>query len=127
MVDLKRPIAELAADVQATKVSAVALVQASLDRIAETADYHTVLEVNEAALEQAAAVDGRVAAGERLPLAGVPFVAKDNYLTLGTHTTAASNILKPFQAPYAGPAIERLLAAGAVLVAKVNLDAFAHG
>jgi len=127
MVDLKRPIAELVADVQAAKVSAVTLVQASLDRISETADYHTVLELNEAALEQAAGVDGRVAAGEQLPLAGVPFVAKDNYLTLGTHTTAASNILKPFKAPYAGPVIERLLAAGAVLVAKVNLDAFAHG
>ena len=127
MVDLKRPIAELVADVQAAKVSAVTLVQTSLDRISETADYHTVLELNEAALEQAAGVDSRVAAGEQLPLAGVPFVAKDNYLTLGTHTTAASNILKPFKAPYAGPAIERLLAAGAVLVAKVNLDAFAHG
>jgi len=127
MVDLKRPIAELVADVQAAKVSAVTLVQTSLDRISETADYHTVLELNEAALEQAAGVDSRVAAGEQLPLAGVPFVAKDNYLTLGTHTTAASNILKPFKAPYAGPVIERLLAAGAVLVAKVNLDAFAHG
>jgi aspartyl-tRNA(Asn)/glutamyl-tRNA(Gln) amidotransferase subunit A len=127
MVDLKRPLHELATEVRAGKSTAVELVRASLDRMAETADYHAVLEVNEQALEQARAVDKRVAAGEDLPLAGLPFAAKDNYLTLGTHTTAASNILKPFRAPYAGPAIARLLAAGAVLVAKVNLDAFAHG
>ncbi|HSX02409.1 MAG TPA: Asp-tRNA(Asn)/Glu-tRNA(Gln) amidotransferase subunit GatA [Candidatus Saccharimonadia bacterium] len=126
-IDLKRPIAELAAEVQAGKVSAVELVQASLDRIEATKDYHALLEVNPAALERARQVDARVAAGEKLPLAGVPFAAKDNYLTLDMHTTAASKILKPFRAPYQGPAIERLLAAGAVLVAKANLDAFAHG
>jgi aspartyl-tRNA(Asn)/glutamyl-tRNA(Gln) amidotransferase subunit A len=127
MVDLKRPIAELTAEVKAGKLSAVELVQASLDRMAATEDYHAVLELNPAALAQAKAVDARVKAGEDLPLAGIPFAAKDNYLTLGTHTTAASNILKPFKAPYQGPAIQRLEAAGAVLVAKVNLDAFAHG
>ncbi len=127
MADLRRPIAELAADVRSGKTSAAELVQASLDQIKATADYHTVLELNPAALEQARAVDARVAAGESLPLAGLPFAAKDNYLTFGTHTTAASNILKSFRAPYQGPAIERLLAAGAVMVAKANLDAFAHG
>jgi aspartyl-tRNA(Asn)/glutamyl-tRNA(Gln) amidotransferase subunit A len=127
MVDLKRPIAELVAEVKAGSLSAVELTQASLDRIAATDDYHAVLELNPVALAQARAVDARVKAGEDLPLAGIPFAAKDNYLTADTHTTAASNILAPFKAPYVGPAIRRLLDAGAVLVAKVNLDAFAHG
>ncbi|HSX01140.1 MAG TPA: Asp-tRNA(Asn)/Glu-tRNA(Gln) amidotransferase subunit GatA [Candidatus Saccharimonas sp.] len=126
-IDLQRPLADLAADVRAMRHTAVELVQASLDRLAATPQYHTVLELNPNALEQAREVDARVAAGEDLPLAGVPYIAKDNYLTLGTHTTAASHILEPFMAPYEGPAIERLRAAGAVLVAKANLDAFAHG
>jgi aspartyl-tRNA(Asn)/glutamyl-tRNA(Gln) amidotransferase subunit A len=127
MTDITRPIAELATDVRAGKITAVELAQASLARIKETESYHTTLELNPLALEQARAVDKRVQAGEDLPLAGVPFAAKDNYLTFGTHTTAASHILEPFKAPYQGPAIQRLLKAGAVMVAKANLDAFAHG
>ncbi len=128
MIDLKRPLAELAALVQSGEVTAAALVQASLDQIAATQDFHTVLEINPDALAQAEDVDRRVAAGELLSLAGVPFAAKDNYLTTGrTHTTAASHILEPFAAPYQGPALDRLQAAGAVMVAKLNLDAFAHG
>jgi aspartyl-tRNA(Asn)/glutamyl-tRNA(Gln) amidotransferase subunit A len=127
MSDITRPIAELVEDVKAGKVTAVELAEVSLARIKETEDYHALLELNPHALDQARAVDKRVKAGEDLPLAGIPFAAKDNYLTFGTHTTAASHILGPFKAPYQGPAIERLLAAGAVMVAKANLDAFAHG
>jgi aspartyl-tRNA(Asn)/glutamyl-tRNA(Gln) amidotransferase subunit A len=125
--NLKRPITELVADVQAGLISAIDLTQASLDRIAATTAYNAILEVNPKALELAKAVDARLAAGEDLPLAGIPFIAKDNYLTFDTHTTAASNILKPYEAIYEGQVIRRLKAAGAVLVAKANLDAFAHG
>jgi aspartyl-tRNA(Asn)/glutamyl-tRNA(Gln) amidotransferase subunit A len=127
MVDFKRPLAELAADVRSGKLSAVELTQASLDRIKATVEYHTVLELNPDALEQARAVDARVKKGENLPMAGIPFAAKDNYLTAGTHTTASSHILEPFRAPYVSPVVQRLLDAGAVMVAKANLDAFAHG
>jgi aspartyl-tRNA(Asn)/glutamyl-tRNA(Gln) amidotransferase subunit A len=127
MTDLKRPIAELVMHVRTGKLSAVALVEASLARIAATTEYHAVLELNPDARHQAEVVDARVKAGEDLPLAGIPFSAKDLFLTRGTHTTAASNILKSFEAPYEGPVIQRLQAAGAVLVAKTNLDAFAHG
>ncbi|HEY2004416.1 MAG TPA: Asp-tRNA(Asn)/Glu-tRNA(Gln) amidotransferase subunit GatA [Candidatus Saccharimonadia bacterium] len=127
MIDLRRPLSELAAQVQSGKLSAVELAQASLDRIAATEDFHAILEVNPHALEEAKAVDERVKAGEQLPLAGLPFAAKDNYLTSDTFTTAASHILEPYKAPYEGPVITRLKAAGAVMVAKANLDAFAHG
>ncbi|HVQ44641.1 MAG TPA: Asp-tRNA(Asn)/Glu-tRNA(Gln) amidotransferase subunit GatA [Candidatus Saccharimonadia bacterium] len=125
--DLTRPIAGLAADVRAGRISAAELLAASLERIAATEDYHALLELNPEAAAEAAEADRRAQAGENLPLAGVPFVAKDNYLTIGTHTTAASRMLEPFRAPYEGPAMQRLRAAGAVLVAKANLDAFAHG
>src|SRR5690606_20047734 len=80
------------------------------------------------AYERAAEVDRRVANGEQVGrLAGVPFIAKDNFLAFGANTTAASNILKGFDAPYQASAIERLEAEGAICVAKANLDAFAHG
>jgi aspartyl-tRNA(Asn)/glutamyl-tRNA(Gln) amidotransferase subunit A len=127
--DITRPIHDLAADVRAGKLTAVELAEASFARIkASDPEYHALLELNPAALDDAREVDRRVKAGEDLPLAGVPFAAKDNYLTLGgTHTTAASHILEPFKAPYEGPAVQRLRAAGAVMVAKANLDAFAHG
>lgn len=128
MVDLKRPIAELAAEVAAGKLTAVELVTASLERITATAQYHTVLEVSPEALERAREIDARIKAGESVgALAGIPFIAKDNFLTRGTHTTAGSNILAPFKAPYQSVAVDRLEAAGAVMVAKANLDAFAHG
>jgi aspartyl-tRNA(Asn)/glutamyl-tRNA(Gln) amidotransferase subunit A len=127
-IDLTRPLYELAADVTAGRTSAVELVQTAIDRISETASFHTHLELNPEALNQAADIDRRIKAGEDVgPLAGVPYGAKDNFLTAGTHTTAASHILEPFRAPYVGPAITRLGAAGAVMVAKLNLDAFAHG
>jgi aspartyl-tRNA(Asn)/glutamyl-tRNA(Gln) amidotransferase subunit A len=128
IVDLKRPIAELAAEVQVGKLTSVELVEASLARLRETEDYHTVLEISAKALDRAKTIDARVAAGETVgPLAGIPYIAKDNFLTSDTHTTAASHILEPFKAPYQAVAIERLEAAGAVMVAKANLDAFGHG
>jgi aspartyl-tRNA(Asn)/glutamyl-tRNA(Gln) amidotransferase subunit A len=126
-IDLKRPLHDLADDVRSGRLSALDVAKASLARIKDTDSFHTVLEMNPRALDEAKAVDERVRAGEHLPLAGLPFAAKDNYLTFDTHTTAASHILEPFVAPYEGPVIQRLKAAGAVVVAKANLDAFAHG
>lgn len=127
-VDLTRPLAELAADVRSGKLTAVELLRHSLQQIEDHDSYHAVLALNSEAMAQAEAVDAAVAAGKDLgPLAGIPFTAKDNFLTTGSATTAASNILKPFKAPYVATAVERLLKAGAVLVAKVNHDAFGHG
>lgn len=124
MIDLKRPIAELAAEVRDGKLKAADLVQASLEAIKKHDGYHAILEVSEVALERARQID---AGNNQGRLAGIPFIAKDNFLTAATHTTAASNILKPFKAPYRATAIEKLEAEGAIMVAKANLDAFAHG
>lgn len=127
-VNITSPIGEIVAAVRSGKVTARELVQTSLDAIETHQDLHAVLETNPAALAQADAVDAQIKAGktdERL--LGVPFIAKDNFLTLGTHTTAASNILKPFVAPYQATAVNKLESEGAIMVAKSNLDAFAHG
>ncbi len=124
------PIADTAAQVRSGKLKAADLVERSLTAIADKQDeYKAVIAVTDKrAKERAAYIDGLVAKGEPVGrLAGVPFIAKDNFLTFGADTTAASNILKGFEAPYQATAIEKLEAEGAICVAKANLDAFAHG
>lgn len=79
------------------------------------------------ALKAAKAADARLAKKERGALLGIPFLAKDNIMTKGLITTAASNVLKNYVAPYDATVIARLKQAGAVLLGKTNLDEFAHG
>ena len=123
------PIAELARQVTAGELSASALVDKALATIAANQDYQAIIAIiPERARSRAKAIDAAVKAGQPVGrLAGVPFVAKDNYLVFGAETTAASNILRGFHAPYQAVAIEKLEAEGAICVAKANLDAFAHG
>jgi allophanate hydrolase len=77
-------------------------------------------------LASAARIDARVAAGEVLPLAGVPFAVKDNIDVAGLETTAACPAFAYLPACSA-TVVERLLAAGALCVGKTNLDQFATG
>ncbi len=123
------PIADIAGQVQSGKLKARALVEQSLKTVTDKKEYDTIVATLETrALERADEIDSRVAKGEMIgQLAGVPFIAKDNFLVFGADTTAASNILKGFEAPYQSTAINRLEDAGAICVAKANLDAFAHG
>lgn len=123
------PIAAIATKVQAGELSAIDLVEQALATIEDKHDYQAIIATTaERARIRAAKIDDRVASGETIGLlAGVPFIAKDNFLVFGADTTAASNILKGFDAPYQSTVIEKLEAAGAICVAKANLDAFAHG
>jgi aspartyl-tRNA(Asn)/glutamyl-tRNA(Gln) amidotransferase subunit A len=128
VIDLKRPIDELVSDVKEQKITSEQLVQASLDAIEGAQEFHAILETSPTALAQAKEIDRKIAAGEPVGrLAGIPFIAKDNFLTFATPTTASSNMLKPFRAPYQATVIEKLDDEGAILVAKSNLDAYAHG
>jgi aspartyl-tRNA(Asn)/glutamyl-tRNA(Gln) amidotransferase subunit A len=82
----------------------------------------------EKALDDAAGVDKKIAAGQSVgPLAGVPIAVKDNMCTTFGTTSCGSKILKNFHAPYNAHVVEQLLAADAVIIGKTNLDEFAMG
>ena len=122
-------VATLAEKVNSGQCTAQELVEKSLDLIAAQEEFKTIIvTLKDRAKARAVEVDALVAQGKHAgKLAGVPFLAKDNFLVFGADTTAASNILKGFQAPYQATVIERLESEGAICVAKANLDAFGHG
>ncbi len=122
-------IVDIVDDVKGGKLKAVGLVDQAIKTIEDKKEYNAVIAtVHVRARQRAREIDERINKGENVgKLSGVPFIAKDNFLTFGSETTAASNILKGFEAPYQATAIERLEAEGAICVAKANLDAFAHG
>lgn len=104
-------------------------VEKALEKAKENESYHALLNLTaDRALAQADALDERIRNGGKVGiLAGVPFVAKDNFLAYGAPTTAASKMLEDFNSPVQATAIERLEQAGAICIGKANLDAFAHG
>ncbi|MDD5295201.1 MAG: amidase family protein, partial [Patescibacteria group bacterium] len=79
------------------------------------------------ASKEAKEADKRRSRGEKGDLLGIPYIAKDNILTKGVKTTAASKILENYIAPFDATIIKKLKEAGAILLAKSNLDEFAHG
>ena len=110
--------------------SAVEIAEAALSQIqALEPTLRSFLQVTaDRALEQARAVDAKIAAGETVGLlAGVPIGIKDNLCTKGIRTTCASRILGNFVPPYESTVTGKLMAAGAVMVGKTNLDEFAMG
>src|SRR5215207_8946772 len=131
MSDLTRKTAVELADLMSSgETSSVEITQAHLDRITATDPaVHAFLHVDtESALAQAADVDSRRAAGEKLgPLAGVPLALKDVLTQEGVPTTAGSKILEGWKPPYDSTVVKRLRAAGIVILGKTNMDEFAMG
>jgi aspartyl-tRNA(Asn)/glutamyl-tRNA(Gln) amidotransferase subunit A len=120
----------IAADVRAGSKKAREVIEEHLARIEQrdgelnAFNLVTADEARKAADE----IDRRVAAGEDPgPLAGVPLALKDNMCTRGVPTTCSSHILEGWKPPYTATAVERLVAAGGVVIGKTNLDEFAMG
>jgi len=125
-----RTAVELAAAVRAGNATAAEAVGEAFLRIRQADSLHAFLSLREeAAREEAAAVDRRIAAGEgdELLLAGVPVAVKDNIAVAGGPTTCGSRLLQHYVSPFDATAIAQLRAAGAIVVGKTNLDEFAMG
>ena len=121
---------DIAEAVASGATSAVTVMEATLERIAAYDAIQPQVWISRASADdlmaRARAVDARVAAGEHLPLAGVPFAAKDNIDVAGFETTAACPAFA-YSPQTSATVIERLTAAGAICVGKTNLDQFATG
>jgi allophanate hydrolase len=126
----RRSAALIADAVNAGRISAVAVAEETLDRLNAYDAIQPQVWISrsreEDCLAAARAVDARVAAGEVLPLAGVPFGAKDNIDVAGLETTAACPAFA-YAPERSATVIELLIAAGAICVGKTNLDQFATG
>ena len=86
------------------------------------------LALNDNALTEAEVIDKEIAEkGITRPLLGIPFAVKDNFLTKGIVTTASSNIIRDYHPQYDSTVIEKIKAAGALILGKTNMDSFAHG
>src|SRR5579884_2306356 len=123
-------VVEAGRQLAARQVSASELVEAALARLEATEPtlnaFITVLA--DAARADARAVDAELARGERRsPLHGIPVTIKDMFDTAGVRTTGGSKILADWVPETDSALVERLRAAGAIIVGKTNLDEFGHG
>lgn len=120
----------IAADVRSQRRSAAGVIEEIIERLAFYDTIQSEIWISRfdavALRAAAAAVDARIAQGETLPLAGVPFAVKDNIDVAGLKTTAACPAFA-YAPSRSATVIERLIAAGAIPVGKANLDQFATG
>ncbi|QPZ39829.1 Asp-tRNA(Asn)/Glu-tRNA(Gln) amidotransferase subunit GatA [Paramicrobacterium chengjingii] len=121
--------ADLSAKLSSGEVSSVEATRAHLARIsAVEGDVHAFLHVSDHALDVAADIDARRAAGEELgPVAGVPLAIKDVLVTNDMPSTSGSRILEGYMSPFDATAVERSRTAGFVPLGKTNMDEFAMG
>ena len=122
-------IAELAAGLRRREFSSQELTRHYLDRIERLGPglnaFITVTADN--ALAAAAQADAALSRGDAGPLTGIPLAHKDIFCTNGVRTSCGSRMLDNFVAPYDATVVERLAAAGAIVLGKTNMDEFAMG
>lgn len=125
-----KPVSDVVKSVQNGEVTALSLVEKSLAAIEEkNGEINALITVtSEEALARAAEIDALSAEEKsKMPLCGIPIAVKDNISTRGIKTTCASKMLENYTPPYDADVVERILAAGAIIVGKANQDEFAMG
>ncbi len=124
-----KSVTELAAALRSRQVSSVELTHALLERVTRHQDtLNAFISITaEAALAEAARADVRLRGKDAGPLTGVPIAHKDIFCTRGEKTSCGSRMLANFVSPYDATVVERLRAAGVVMLGKTNMDEFAMG
>ncbi len=126
----KLTLQEALKGLKARSFSAVELMQTFLKRIKEqdkNLNSYITLINEEKLLQQAQNADQQIAKGKYNELTGIPIALKDNWLLKDVRTTAGSKVLDNFIAPYSATATQKLLDKGAIVIGKLNMDAWAHG
>ncbi|MBI1871910.1 hypothetical protein HYS10_00665 [Candidatus Collierbacteria bacterium] len=121
-------VIELLNGLEDKRFSSVEIVKHYLDRINRfNPQLNIYLHINENALKLAEEADQERANKVKKPLLGIPIAVKDNFLTIGLPTTASSLVLKDYYPQYESTVTRKLLDAGAIILGKTNMDAWAHG
>jgi allophanate hydrolase len=123
-------VVEIAAEIAAGRTTALQVAEQALAAIEAYEAIQPQVWIartpREAVLARAREIDAKIAAGDVLPLAGVPFAVKDNIDAAGLPTTAACPAFA-YEPQADAEVVARLIAAGAVMMGKTNLDQFATG
>jgi len=116
-------------DLDEKKISSLELTKSYLETIKKhNQELNAFITITEKeAIVQAESADLRIAKGQSTPLLGIPVALKDLYMTKGIRTTAGSKVLENYMGQYDATTVMLLKEAGAVIVGKTNLDAWAHG
>lgn len=124
-----KTIAQLSTELAAGQFSSEELTRAFLQRIEQfNPELNAFITVtDQLALDQARAADQRRQRGQAGPLTGIPIAQKDLFCTEGVRTSCGSRMLDRFIAPYNATVVEKLNAAGMVMLGKTNMDEFAMG